>query len=146
MATREQVYSKFGLAAEAAQLFETDLGTMALALEGWKNQWHLAPDATKAAEFYERLNRKTLGQLLDGLTRHINFDEAGEAIFHDGLAARNQLFHGFYERHGYRIQTDEGRNKMMADLERLHTLLFDAWQAAQQVAAMLTDTLYQNQQ
>ena len=34
MATREEVYAKFGLTAEAAQLFETELGTILLAREG----------------------------------------------------------------------------------------------------------------
>ena len=44
MATRDELYAKFGVAAEAAQLYETDLGTMLLALEGWMNNWPIRPE------------------------------------------------------------------------------------------------------
>lgn len=53
MTTREQVYAKFGLTAEAAQLFETDLGTMLLALKGEERGWHLNANPEEATEFYE---------------------------------------------------------------------------------------------
>jgi hypothetical protein len=35
MANRDDVYWKFGITAEAAQLLETELGTLILAVEEW---------------------------------------------------------------------------------------------------------------
>lgn len=141
MATRDELYAKFGVTAEAAQLLETDLGTTLLAIEGMKHGWHLLPDPERAGEFYEKLNRKTLGQLLKSAKRHVQFDEDMVDIFNDGLAARNLLNHGFFERHNFDIQTDEGRDRMVADLERLHTRLFDAWQLATRFVDILTTAL-----
>lgn len=34
MADRHELYAKYGIAAEAAQLFETELGTLLLGLRG----------------------------------------------------------------------------------------------------------------
>lgn len=136
MATREELYAKFGVTAEAAQLLETDLGTILLAVEGWKNGWHISPDSERATEFYERLNRKTLDQLMGDVRRYIQFDDAITEKLETGLAARNRLNHGFFERHNFAIQTDEGRDKMVQDLERLHTQLFEAWQTLVKFVAL----------
>jgi len=48
MADRRELYAKYGIAAEAAQLFETELGTLLLALRGLENDWHLVPDGAAA--------------------------------------------------------------------------------------------------
>lgn len=103
MATRDEVYAKFGLTAEAAQLFETELGTILLAREGEERGWHLQADPEKAAEFYEKLNRKTLGQLLRWLREYLDLDEKVAASFELALEARNRLNHGFFERHNFGI-------------------------------------------
>ena len=50
--------------------------------------------------------------------------------FASALRVRNRLNHGFFERHNFRIQTDEGRDAILADLEDLHDELFNAWQIA----------------
>ena len=93
MAIRDELYAKFGITAEAAQLFETELGTLILSLCGL------------------------------------------ESRFSSALRARNRLIHGFYERHNFKIQTDAGRDEMIADLEAIHEELFQAWQ----VAGVLTE-------
>lgn len=46
------------------------------------------------------------------------------------VQARNRLNHGFFEKHNFSIQTDQGRHAMLADLEALHEELFNAWQLA----------------
>jgi hypothetical protein len=141
MATREELYAKFGVTAEAAQLLETDLGTIVLVVEGWKNGWHVRAEPERATEFYERLNRKTLGQLLREVKLHIQFDDAIAEKLEIGLAARNRLNHGFYERHNFAIQTDDGRDKMIEDLESLHTQLFEAWQTSVKLVAIFGSLL-----
>jgi hypothetical protein len=58
------------------------------------------------------------------------FDEGLSERFASALKARNSLNHGFYEQHSFKIQSTEGRDAMIADLEELHEELFQAWQAA----------------
>jgi len=141
MATREELYAKFGIAAEAGQLFETDLGTFLLGLEGLANDWQRTSDKSAATEFYAKMNRKTLGQLYRSVKDHVHFDESIAEKLEAGLRARNLLNHGFYLRHDFSIQTDEGRDRMLEDLEQLHIQLFDAWQVAQKLAEAFTDVL-----
>ncbi|MFN4020896.1 MAG: hypothetical protein ACK4IC_10305 [Erythrobacter sp.] len=57
------------------------------------------------------------------------------------LNARNRLSHGFFERHNFRIQTSEGRAKMVADLEQLHAELFTAWQVASSITEAMVGEL-----
>lgn len=141
MASADQMYVKFGQTAEAAQLFETDLSTIVLAIEGRKNAWHISPNVTQARAFYERLNRKTLGQLLQEVGRHISLDDDTAELFNEALNARNLVNHGFFERHNFAIQTEDGRQGMIEDLDRLHSRLHGAWKIAQKVAILLADTL-----
>jgi hypothetical protein len=145
MASRDELYAKFGLTAEAAQLFETELGTILLAFEGEQQNWHLSPDRERGAEFLETINRKTLGQLLKALSDYMDLDDEVTLLFNDALQARNRLNHGFFEHHNFAIQTDEGRNVMIADLERLHQQLFAAWQIAQRASDVLLQRLKEAQ-
>jgi hypothetical protein len=131
MATREDVYAKFGIAAEAAQLLETALGTVLLGLQASKQGWHLSPKPEEAWAFLDRVEKSTLGSLLHGVRVHATFEGDLPDVFFAALKTRNRLMHGFYERHATNIQTDEGRDEMLADLEEMHTKLFNAWQLAE---------------
>lgn len=137
MASREEVYAKFGLAAEAAQLFETELGTMLLALKGQERGWHLQANPEEAAKFYDELNRRTLGQILAGLRQRIDLDEHGAETFDRALRARNRLNHGFFERHDFAIFAEAGRDAMLDELETLHSQLTEAYKVAQHAATRL---------
>ena len=131
MATRENVYCKFGITAEAAQLLETSLGTLLLSVEGLLNGWHEGTHGEEAAVALERIERRTVGTLLKELQKLVKFEGDLPALFSSALKTRNRLIHGFYERHDFKIQTDEGRDVMMADLEEMHTELFNAWRVAE---------------
>lgn len=130
MATRDELYAKFGITAEAAQLFETELGTLLLSVTALENGWHLTPDPKKARKALDEIEAHTLGRLLGVLKGKVAFDEHLGERFASALKARNRLNHGFYERHNFKIQTDEGRDAMIAALEELHEELFQAWQVA----------------
>ena len=137
MATREEVYAKFGLTAEAAQLFETELGTMLLAREGEERGWHLKANPEEAAEFYEKLNRKTLGQILTSLREYLDLDEQVAESFELALKARNRLNHGFFERHNFAIYAEAGRDAMIDELETMRSQLIEAYEIAQPAAIQL---------
>ena len=141
MATRNAVYAKFGIAAEAAQLFETELGSILLALEAKERRWHISLDPKTASAFYERLNRKTLGQILAALKEYIALGDEVELKFQRGLSARNRLNHGFFEGHNFAIYKVVGRDLMIADLATLHERLVDAWQTAQTISTSLVGEL-----
>src|SRR5690349_13038627 len=130
MATRDELYAKFGITAEAAQLFETELGTLVLSLRALQNGWHIVPDREKAGAVLEEVDRSTLGYLLNTLKTHTAFDDDLAGRFTAALKARNRLTHGFFERHNFKIQSDTGRDEMIADLEALHEELFQAWRIA----------------
>jgi hypothetical protein len=143
MATREELYAKFGITAEAAQLFETELGTFLLQLRGMEKGWHIAPDGEQARILFDQVDQSTLGSLLGRLKKHARFDGDLEGQLSSALKARNQLIHGFYERHNFKIQTNEGRDEMIADLERLHTELFQAWQRASAMTTITRELMLQ---
>ncbi len=132
------MYAKFGITAEAGQLFETELGTLLLCLQAMENGWHFAPDREKGRAVLLEIDRSTLGRLLRDLKRRVRLEGDLEERLSSALDARNRLNHGFYERHNFRIQTDEGRDEMMADLEALHDELFEAWRIAGAMASLVS--------
>lgn len=130
MATRDEVYQKFGITAEAAQLFEPELGSLLLIAQGIRHGWPGSPDQARTKALLDRIDRITLGQLLNALKSHVQIDADLADRFVAALRARNSLNHGFFERHNFSIQSDEGRTEIYADLEDLHDQLFQAWRIA----------------
>lgn len=139
MATRDELYAKFGITAEAAQLFETELGTLLLSVNAIENGWHLTPDPMNARKALDQIEAHTLGRLLGVLKGKLAFDDHLAERFASALTARNRLNHGFYERHNFKIQTDEGRYVMIADLEELHEELFQVWRIASGLTSAMTN-------
>ena len=139
MATRDELYAKFGITAEAAQLFETSLGTVALCARGFNEGWHMTPDGEAATKALQDIDGSTLGRLLGKFRDELRIEPTIADQFSRALKARNRLFHGFYEQHNFKIQTAEGRYNMIADLEEMHEELFRAWRVAEGIAQVLHD-------
>ncbi len=137
IASRDEVYTKFGITAEAAQLFETELGTLLLGAKGIEEEWHSQPDGESARKMLDGINDATLGQLLSRLRTFVDVNDEIANRFKSALKTRNRLFHGFFERHNFKIETDAGRDKMIADLEALHVELFGAWQIAGAMSSLM---------
>lgn len=130
MAAREEVYQKFGLAAEAAQLLETELGTLLLTFRGAEEGLFFGDNPDVARETLSQIDRSTLGRLLKQIGSRTDSPETVEAFFANALSARNRLMNSFYRQHGVGINSPEGRDLMLQDLERLHAVIFDAYKAA----------------
>ncbi len=141
MATRDELYAKFGITAEAAQLFETELGSLLLCARGLEHGWHHEADPDEARKLLDHIDRSTLGQLLGTLKNCVSLDDGLVDRFASALKARNRLFHRFYETHNFKIQTDDGRDAMVSDLDALHSELFNAWQLASKMTALATEFL-----
>lgn len=130
MASIDDVYKKFGIAAEAAQLLETELSTLLLGIRGLEQGWHISPDPKAGQKVLAEIDSQTLGAVLKRLRETVQFDDQISEKLASALRARNRLMHGFYERHNFKMQADEGRDAVVADLEILHAKLFAAWQLA----------------
>ena len=141
MAKRKKVYQKFGEAAEAAQLFETALGTALLCAEGLQKGWHSKPDPDAAAKILGEIGGITLGNILRRFKNLIHIEESGiPEQFGRALKARNRLMHGFFEYHNFAIDTPDGRDQMIDDLRSLENELHLSHGVAADIAKALSDT------
>lgn len=129
MPTLDDVYRKFGEASEAAQLLETELGTMLLEVTAIEANLINNPDSERATEIYKRINKHTLGQLIKKLDKKTYSVSRLESLLERALATRNKLAHSFYLKHNFRRNSEEGRAVMMDDLEDMHQQLLEAYKA-----------------
>jgi hypothetical protein len=141
MPSLDDVYRKFGEAAEAAQLVETELGTMLLAARCIEEGLLENTDPARAADIFGSVNRHTLGQLLKNLNNHTQSLDALEGLLSKALLERNRLFHSFYRTHNFRRNSDEGRALMLEDLEVIHSALLEAYKAILKLGGIDLDTM-----
>jgi hypothetical protein len=137
----DDVYRKFGEAAEVAQLLETQLGTMLLLSRSAEDGLFIEPNPERASDLHETINRHTLGQLIKGLNRPTQSREALESLLFKALRERNRLFHSFYRQHNFRRNSDEGRELMLKDLESIHNPLLEAYKAVMLLDGIDLDAL-----
>jgi len=132
MPTLDDVYRKFGEVSEAAQLLETDFGTVMMFL-GAVDHGLISPelkvDSQSAAKLMDRINRQTLGQLIRSTQQLTDAFGPIEVLLAAALDERNRLAHSFYRQHNLRKFSDGGRAMMMNDLESMHEVLLAAWKA-----------------
>lgn len=144
MPTLDEVYRKYGAVAEAAQLLETDLGTVLLFL-GAVDEGLITPtldvDGKHAGALLTRINRLTLGQLIRSTQRLTGFLGPIESLLADALDERNRLAHTFYRQHNLRRNSDGGRAIMLADLESIHDVLLTAYKALNLLQGIDLDAL-----
>jgi hypothetical protein len=129
MPSIDDVYQKFGAAAEAAQLLETELGTMLFGLNALAENLLETKDSGRAAEILEQVNGQTFGQLLKRLGKKAEFLSALESQLMRALEERNRLCHKFYRQHNLRRNSSDGRAIMLRDLEHIHDTLLNAYKA-----------------
>lgn len=129
MPTLEDVYCKFGFAAEAAQLLETQLGNMLLLHHAIEDDLIGGNNPERARAVWASINRQTLGQLLKSLNNHTQSLDRLSDLLSKALKDRNRLFHSFYPSHNFRRNSELGVLVMLQDLETIHTALLDAYKA-----------------
>ena len=129
MPTLDDVYRKFGEVSEAAQLLETELGTLLLKHKCIAAGLLQNPDRSRATAIYDRVNRQTLGQLARSLEKAGASIGGLEQLLGNALVSRNRLVHSFYLKHNLRRNSDDGREVMLGDLEVIHEDLLTAYKA-----------------
>jgi hypothetical protein len=85
------------------------------------------------------------GILIGEVRKHIQTDDSVQDIWKHALKARNKLFHGFYERHNHKIETDIGRAEMIADLAALQQHLAAGWQSAGALSGIMVEFIHRQQ-
>jgi hypothetical protein len=144
MPTLDDVYRKFGEVSEAAQIVETDLGTMLLFF-GIVDEGLITPtlevDREGATALLRRINRHTFGQLLKNTKRHTDALDQLEPLLSKALDERNRLAHSFYRQHNFRKNSEAGRAIMMKDLEAIHETLLEAMKALSLLSGIDLDAL-----
>ena len=137
----DDVYWKFGFAAEAAQLLETELGNElmkhGIVEEDLVNQ----PNPNRAADVFRRVDKNTLGQLITKLKAKNQSIANLEDALAKALDERNRLFHSFYRQHNFRRNSDEGRQLMLDDLESIHKTLLEAYKGVMLLSGVDLDKL-----
>ena len=129
MPTLDDVYRKFGETSEAAQLLETELGTLLLVHRCIDAGLLENPDPSRATPIYDQISKQTLGRLIQSLGK-VGASTVGlEQLLSDARVSRNRLAHSFYLKHNLRRNSDDGREVMLSDLEAIHKNLLDAYKA-----------------
>ena len=128
MPSLDDVYRKFGETSEAAQLLETELGNILLLVGAIEKNLIEQKDGIIASALYGKINRQTLGQLIRNLKSSESIEHL-EDLLNNALKERNRLMHSFYRRHNFRRNSEDGRAKMIEDLEQIHDVLIEAYKA-----------------
>lgn len=124
----DDVYRKFGEVAEAAQLLETELGSLLLDEKFIAAGLLTKPNSTLATEIYRSVNQQTSGQLFKKLRTCGSSLGNLENDLVEAIKERNRLFHSFYRQHNFRRNSSEGCQIMIDDLEKMHDTILDAYQ------------------
>ena len=126
MPSRQDVYCKFGECAELAQRLETHLGTVLLANGIAESDLSQALHREEAMASVERVNRQTLGQLINQLPSEVVPDSL-KASLTAALRTRNELNHSFFRKHNLRMNSETGRERMLQDLQFMHDRILGAY-------------------
>lgn len=131
MPTIEDIYQKFGFVSEAAQLLEFELGTILFHNNAIEKDLFENPNPELAIKLLEKVNKQTLGLLINNTKNKIGSLEEIESLLFSALKERNRLAHSFYWEHNFRLRSedDKGREIMLEDLERMHEIILDAYKA-----------------
>jgi hypothetical protein len=123
--TLRLLYLEFGRTAEMAQLMEMEAGNLALSFVS------LAFDPSKITDdernllrtIVDDVNSRTFGNLLKQIRKIGGVSEDIQHIVDEALEKRNYLVHNFFRTHNLRINSEDGRKTMIADLIAIHESL-----------------------
>jgi len=135
----DDLYAKFGRAAEMAQVMELEAGNLALAyaliafdVENLTNDQKLF-----LSSLSEDVDRRTFGNLIHLLKKSMNIDQTIEGAINSALEKRNYLTHRFFRTHNLAIHSSEGRAIMVDELSDL----YEAFSFAHTILHGMTHTL-----
>ena len=118
-----ELYTWFGVAASAAQSFETALATFTIIMRLSSVPGEIPSDLI--GNPFESIERKTLGQVLSQARRVISFNELLDESLQEALRTRNYLFHHFFPVNIIKMESEEGRTVIVEKLQKSSKLFFN---------------------
>ena|ERR1700674_4132053 len=139
--TLRVLYLEFGRTAEMAQVMELEAGNLALSFAAFAFDPSKITDDERCLlrAIVDDVNSRTFGNLLKQIRKIGGVDEGIQRIVDEALEKRNYLVHKFFRSHNLRINSEEGRKEMIADLGAIHESL----SRAHAVLTGMTHTLNQ---
>ena len=115
---QHELYAQFGIAAETAQMLETEAGNFVLAYMSlvFKPGQITEEQRGLLSSIVDNLNHSTLGRVLKSVKGSATFDQCFLSTVEQALERRNYLTHHFFRSHNFSIYSEEGRKAMMEEL------------------------------
>jgi hypothetical protein len=121
-----EIYARFGVAMHICQVLEHSFANASFAFSILQNKPEVVTPETWAElvdSFYEKEFEKTMGRMLQTLkASEIILSEAMQDLLKEVLKKRNWLAHGYYRDRAEEFMTENGRTKMIAELEEMISL------------------------
>jgi len=137
-----EIFRDFGYAAFAAQMLESSLVQILLAME-LKGRISVEKKGKKKRDMETELflSEQTLGVLIRELKR-AGMDKHTEEMLDDALKARNFLMHHFFVKYAGDFATEHGRGKMLKELQSLRFRIGRVQYAFSQVRQQLYEKYF----
>lgn len=139
--TEHEVFRDFGFAAFTAQMLESSLVTILLVAEDGGKIKIKKPKKKLDWESEIFLSEQTLGQLFR-ILKDEGVDEKLTEIIEDALKARNYLMHQFFVWNSKDYTTEEGRGRMLKELQELRFRIGRAQTVFSQIREQIVEQIF----
>jgi hypothetical protein len=135
------LYAEYGIAAEKAQVLETEAGNVALFfLTLLVNTDKVSAEETEMyRSIVNDINRKTFGALLKHIKIIVKFDDSILKMMDEALERRNYLTHHFFRTHNFALFNAEGRKAMVVELKEIQEKLARAHMALCGISSLMNE-------
>ena len=118
----KELYFKFGLTAEMAQVMEVEAGNFALTfITAWFDPSKITDELREIFRaLIDDVNTRTFGNLVRHIRSATQLDDKIIEIVESALEKRNYLIHKFFRSHNFAIHSEEGRKKMRDELDEIY--------------------------
>ena len=133
------LYAEFGIAAEKAQVLETEAGNVALSFLALlvNTDKITARETEMYRSILDDINRKTFGKLLKHIKSIVNFDDAILKWMDEALEGRNYLTHHFFRTHNFALFNADGRRAMVTELKEIQAKLTRAHTSLSAISSLM---------
>jgi len=132
----KEVFSFFGLCSYCAQVLEEGLINLAVGLR-IRGQTRLVVGGIDL--LFEEIGKRTLGQLIKDVRRHVDVPAEIEKTLQGALQDRNFLAHRFFASHDIDFASARGRTEMITELRQIT----DRFQRVDGQLQPITDALWE---
>jgi len=133
----KEVFAFFGLCSYYCQILEQGLVNLAVAL---RIGGHSILAGLDIDSLFDDKRKKTLGQLINEVSRHITISEKLENSLISALSDRNYIAHSFFVAHDIGFSSEHGRKNMIKELREI---IFRVQSIDNELEKTITNPLWQ---